>query len=310
MPRLTEKQRLWLGRAGYVGLCLWIAALTAGYAWLNRSPVLKKSIAREISNVVGIEPVDPFVGRDHLTLLILGCDSDLSRGGKRVLKKYARSDMMLVARIDFIQKQVTGISIPRDTLVAAGKYGAQKINAYHAYGGKELAQTAVETLLPAVKVDRVVVLDFDAFQDMVNVVGGVEVNVTKRMKWTDKAAKLYIDLKPGIQKLNGYDSMGFVRFRHTDSDLHRTDRQRQFLMAFKSAVFANPLRLPEVVNKATAVLNGSLTDDEIVALAAFAKSVGNDRIKMGVLPTVEVEGYNLQVDQAKLEATLREYLFI
>ncbi len=307
MSRLNPKQIQILKRFGYAAVCCWVLLIGVSFFWLKQSPVLTKAVTRQVEQAVGIEPADPFEGKDHLTILVLGCDSDLSRGGKKVLKKYARSDMMLVARLDFRSKQITGISIPRDTLVAAGTYGDQKINAYHAYGGKDLAKLAVQTLLPGITIDRVIVLDFEAFQDMVNTVGGVEVNVTKRMKWTDKAAKLYIDLKPGKQKLDGYNAMGFVRFRHTDSDLYRTDRQRQFLLAFKQAVFANPLKLPEVVNKATAVLNGAMTDDELVALADFARQVGNDRIKMGVLPTMAADGYNLRVDQTKLAETLLEY---
>lgn len=275
--------------------------------WAKRSPLLTHAIIGELEKKVGIKQVDPFEDKDHLTFLLLGCDSDLSRGGKKVLKKYARSDMMLVARLDFAQKRITALSIPRDTLVAAGKYGEQKINAYHAFGGKDLAREAVEKLLPGVEIDRVVVLDFDAFQDMVNTAGGVELVIAKKMKWTDKAAKLYINLKPGKQKLNGYDAMCFVRFRHSDSDFARTDRQREFLMAFKSAVFANPLRLPDVANKGEAVLGGALNRDEILSLARFSQAVGNDHIKMGILPTIEAENFNLRVDSTKLQGTLQEF---
>jgi LCP family protein required for cell wall assembly len=213
----------------------------------------------------------------------------------------------MVARLDFSQNRISGLSIPRDTLVAAGKYGEQKINAYHQFGGKDLAKEAVENLLPGVKVDRVVILDFEAFQDVVNTVGGVEIFVPKRMKWTDKAAKLYIDLKPGKQLLDGYNAMCFVRYRHGDSDFLRTDRQRDFLMAFKAAVFSDPLHLPEVANKGAAVLNNSLSISEIISLGKFTQKIGNDNIKMGLLPTVEAEGYNLRVDQSKLDATLQEF---
>lgn len=308
MPNVRHTR--WIRLSSFVGLALLcIGALVSGtlMGWAKRSPLMTRALLQGAAETVGIKAADPFEGKDHLTLLVLGCDSDLSRGGKKVLKKYARSDMMMVAKLDFVKNRITGLSIPRDTLSRAGKYGEQKINAFHQFGGKELAQEAVQNLLPGVHIDRVVILDFEAFQDMVNTVGGVEVFVAKRMKWTDKAAKLYIDLQPGKQKLDGYDAMCFVRYRHGDSDFMRTDRQRDFLMAFKAAVVADPLHLPEVANKGAAVLNNSLSNDEILTLGKFAQKVGNDNIKMGLLPTVEVEGYNLRVDQSKLEATLQEF---
>lgn len=307
MPTLHPKWIRLLSLVGFFAVCT--SALVAGtlLGWVKRSPLMTQALLNEAANTIGIKRTDPFDGKDHLTLLVLGCDADLSRGGKKVLKKYARSDMMMVARLDFAKRRITGLSIPRDTLIAAGKYGEQKINAFHQFGGKELAQEAVENLLPGVAVDRVVILDFEAFQEMVDTVGGVSIFVPKRMKWTDKAAKLYIDLKPGKQVLDGYNAMCFVRYRHGDSDFLRTDRQRDFLMAFKSAVFADPLRLPDVANKGAAVLNNSLSNDEILSLGKFAQDVGNDNIKMGLLPTVEAEGYNLRVDQSKLDATLQEY---
>lgn len=307
---MSHRRPTWIKLAQMIGLALvCVAALVGGAVagWMHRSPLVSAAVVSEVESKLGIERADPFAGKDHLTLLVLGCDSDLSPGGRKVLKKYARSDMMMVARIDFASKRITGLSIPRDTLVAAGKYGEQKINAYHAFGGPDLARSAVETLLPGVSIDRAIVLDFDAFQEMVDKVGGVDVFVEKRMKWTDKAAKLYIDLKPGRQKLNGYNAMCFVRFRHSDSDFKRTDRQRDFLMAFRAAVLANPLKLPEVANTGAKVLGDSLTNDEILSLAKFAQSVGSDNIKMGLLPTIESEGYNLKVDSSKLEATLNEY---
>ncbi len=293
--------------AGYGSLCVAMLGFGIAAGWMKRSPIVQQAFNRKLERAVGVTPVNPFEGSDHLTILLLGCDSDLSRGGKKVLRKYARSDMMMVARIDFGQKLITGVSIPRDTLASAPGYREQKINAFHAFGGKDLAQKAVENLLPGVKIDRVVVLDFDGFKSMVDTVGGVDMFVQKKMKWTDKAGGLYIDLKPGRQKLNGYNAMCFVRYRHGDSDFNRTDRQREFLMAFKQAVMANPLHLPEVANKASDMLLGSLSTVEILSLAEFAQKIGNDNIKMGLLPTLDAGNYNLKVDAKQLEPTLRQY---
>lgn len=302
--RLLTMKKTWKW-VGLLSLGLFSLVLVAAWLWVRQSPVLATAVGRKVEEVVGIAPVDPFAGKPALTVLILGCDADYSRGGKRVLRKYARSDMMLVARFDFAAQRVAGLSIPRDTLVAVNGYPEQKINAYHSLGGPDLAKQAVENLL-GLRIDRVIVLDFDAFQRMVDAVGGVEIDVKKRMKWVDRAAKLTIDLKPGKQVLGGYDAMGFVRFRHTDSDLHRTERQRQFLMAFRAAVQKKPFQLPNVINQAAAVVNGAFSPVELVALAEFAQKLGDGQIQMSVVPTFEVQGYNLRVDSKKLTETLTD----
>lgn len=310
MSEPSRPKRAWIAWTLYGVACLIALALGSGLGWLSRSPILAEAVGNSMKSAVGIKPADPFENLDHLTLLVLGCDADYSRGGKKILRKYARSDMMMVVRLDLKSKQVTGVSIPRDTLAKVDGYSEQKINAFHSIGGSELAQAAVESLLPGVDIDRVVILDFENFQEMVDIAGGVELDVKKRMKWTDKAAKLKIDLKPGLQKLNGYDAMGFVRFRHTDSDMHRMDRQRQFMIAFKQAVFANPLQIPDIANKAVDVLNGSLNNEEILALAKFSKDLPDDSIRMGTLPTLDAGSYNLRVDSSKLTETLQEFNLI
>lgn len=307
MSDSQHPRRAWLAWSLYALACVVALALGTAGGWLSRSPILAEAVSNTVKDAVGIERENPFETTSHLTLLVLGCDADYTRGGKRIVRKYARSDMMMVVRLDLVTKQVSGISIPRDTLATAGGRGEQKINAFHSFGGAELAQEAVENLLPGVRIDRVIVLDFDAFQEMVDIAGGVEIDVQKRMRWTDKAAKLKIDLKPGLQNLNGYDAMGFVRYRHTDSDMHRMERQRQFMLAFKKAVFANPLRIPEIANKAVEVLNGSLNNEEILSLAEFSKELPDDSIRIGTLPTVDAGSYNLRVDSTKLQETLEEF---
>lgn len=310
MSEPSPSRRRWLGYVAYGIACLAALLIGAGAGWLTRSPLLAEAVGNQVKDVVGIEREKPFEGASTLTLLVLGCDADYTRGGKKIVRKHARSDMMMVVRLDLASSKVTGLSIPRDTLVAAGGRGEQKINAYHSWGGPELAQTAVETLLTGVTVDRVVVLDFDAFQEMVDIAGGVELEVAKRMRWTDKAAKLKIDLKPGLQTLNGYDAMGFVRYRHTDSDMHRMERQRQFMLAFKKSVLSNPMRLPDIANKGVEVLNGSLSNGEILALAEFARKLSDEQVKIGTLPTVDAGSYNLRADSAKLTETLEEFELI
>jgi LCP family protein required for cell wall assembly len=304
MPSRRQTTPTWkkiLGALFYTVFCAFVLLLGAGAQWVGRSPTLVSVLTGELLNR---DPQDVFLS-DSTTLLVLGCDEDRSYGGKTITRKNARSDMMLVARLDFKNRRVGGLSIPRDLEWELPGYRPQKINAYHSIGGKELAKLAVESVV-GFPIDHVVVLDYGAFQEMVDIVGGVDVFVPKNMKWTDKAGDLYINLKAGRQKLDGYNAMCFVRFRHTDSDFKRMERQREFMLALKESVLKRPTALPEVVNKASDVLGNALDDDEMAAVARFLRGVPNESIKMGTLPVLEGRGYNLVLDHSKLQDALVE----
>lgn len=319
MARREKERPLWKRIAGVVvyGLfCLVFLAGGATAAWIKTSPLLWSMVVAPL----GIAPPKPeeVFKRDTITLLVLGCDEDRVYGRSKPIREKARSDMMLVAKVDFKRKRITGVSIPRDTLVSAGGYREQKINAYHAIGmqnndpeqAKMLAKTAAETLL-GVAIDKVVVVDYTALQEMVNLVGGVDIFVDKKMEYHDKAGKLHIDLEPGRHRLNGYEAMGFVRFRHDrGSDFKRQERQKQFLLAFRSSLMNNIGMLPQVINKAVEAMSGGLKEEEVNALAMFAQKIGGDNIQLGQIPVVDAPNYNLRVDYAQLPQVLAQYHLI
>ncbi|HZH99415.1 MAG TPA: hypothetical protein VEX38_10630, partial [Fimbriimonadaceae bacterium] len=104
--------------------------------------------------------------------------------------------------------------------------------------------------------------------------------------------------------------MGFVRFRHSDNDLMRVERQRDFMMALKEAVMSNPLRLPEIANQAVAVLGGAVSTQELVSLANFAQKVGSDNIKMSTIPVVDAPNrIDLLVDERRMPEVLKQFHF-
>ena len=217
--------------------------------------------------------------------------------------------MMLVARLDFKANRISGVTIPRDLLVQLPGYRSQKINAYHSIGGADLAKRAAEYVV-GIPIDRVVTIDYEALKDMVDLIGGVEVFVEKKMKWTDKAGGLFIDLKPGRQTLDGYNAMCYVRFRHSDSDFARSERQKNFLMAFKASALGSPMMMNRVAGKAVQLLGGGLSPSEVAALAMFSQKVSADNIKFGAIPVLPASHYNLEIDRGQLRETLRQYHLI
>jgi anionic cell wall polymer biosynthesis LytR-Cps2A-Psr (LCP) family protein len=115
-------------------------------------------------------------------------------------------------------------------------------------------------------------------------------------------------LDPGKHRLDGYEAMGFVRYRKdVESDFGRQTRQKEFLASFKQAVWRDPFRLPEVAEIGRNVLNGAMTNDEIASLAFFARSLGPTGIELGMIPVRPGRGSNLRVDSRKLPAVLAAY---
>jgi len=309
--RRNVKKPFWKRALGFT-LYLVVLVLALGIGsmagWVGTSQV---GVAMMQQIIRPQDPKDVFKDpygqpKDNLTILVLGCDEDLSRGGKKVLKSNARSDMMLVAKLDFKNKTIGGVSIPRDTLCRVPGYRQQRINAYHSIGGNDLAKKAVEELI-GVEVDRVVQINYDAFQDMVNMLGGVDIYVPRNMKYTDRAGGLFINLKKGRQQLDGYNAMCFVRYRHGDSDFKRQERQKDFLLAFKDTLVRHWTMLPKVADKSVELSGNEFSANELVTLAKFAKSIDAENIRMGMVPVIEASNYDLEVDKTKLDETLREF---
>jgi len=320
---MRKRKPIW----GNILWVLWIALFLFGgtvAGWLGRSKVMVDSIQG-----LTADPKETF-RRDAVNLLLLGCDEDLAPGGQQVLKSAGRADMIMLARLDFKNQTITGISVPRDTRVRLKGGPDHKVNAYHNLARREKAnefqQKAVE-VLTGVKVDRTIQIDYTAFQELIDSVGGVEVMIKHRMDYVDKAGGLFVDFRPGKKLLDGYDAMCYVRYRKTtpkstlypkggegdpkaEGDFVRTERQRQLLLAFQGAVLKHITALPEIVEKGVAVLGGALTTKEIASLATFQKKVGQKNVKMLRMPTKPGRGTFEEIDRPAATKMFKQYGFI
>lgn len=121
------------------------------------------------------------------------------------------------------------LSIPRDNKVeVAGRKHKTKINHAHKYGGIELAVSTVKNT--PYSIHHYIRVNCDALIKTVDDMGGGEINVLQNMDYDDTAANLHIHFKPGIQTLNGQQSMEFMRFRYgyANKDLGRIEAQQYF----------------------------------------------------------------------------------
>jgi len=177
-----------------------------------------------------LDKVDP---GSPQTILVLGADKRYGEGKGAA----ARSDTIIVVRLDPDKKSTAILSIPRDLRVEIPGYGMDKINAAYAEGGPRLTVRTVKLLL-GLPISHVVNVNFNGFQRAVNRLGCVYVDIDRRYfnARGGPGGFATIDLKPGYQKLCGSDSLDFVRFRHTDDDFVRAARQQEFLRQAKDQI--------------------------------------------------------------------------
>lgn len=165
--------------------------------------------------------------------------------------KYGRSDVIIVATVNPKTKKISMVSIPRDARVYIPDIGYNdKINHSYANGGINYTINTVENLLD-IPIDYYVSTDFQGFEDIVDTVGGIEVDVpftfsaqlTGSLKW-----KKYTE---GPMFLNGNEALAYVRMRKSDpqGDVGRNDRQKVVIQ--------------EIINKGTSLSNITKIDDMI-----------------------------------------------
>ncbi len=225
---------------------------------------------------------EPFAGVDEVRILVVGSDTRPHDVG--------RADSILIAFIRPRLKKVALISIPRDLRVPIPGHGVDKINHSYAYGGIELTRQTVEQLL-GLEIPYYVHLTLDTFVKAIDMLGGVWIEVPdvegkgRGMNYDDNWGNLHIHLKPGWRKLDGYQAMGFVRYRK-DSDIERTRRQQQLARA----LIAQKLKaknLPALLRTAAFILkqlDTNLTWRDAVDLIRIGRQLSSSDVLSVTLP--------------------------
>jgi polyisoprenyl-teichoic acid--peptidoglycan teichoic acid transferase len=167
------------------------------------------------------------------TILMIGSDE---RFGDRKLGLKARSDTMILARINPQTNGIAVMSIPRDLYVKIPGHGMDKINASYEDGGARLTVKTIRAFFQSATgkpfpINNLLVVSFETFRRAVDYIGGVYVDVDRRYFNDNSQADKYatINIQPGYQKLYGHDALDYVRYRHTDNDLVRAARQQDFI---------------------------------------------------------------------------------
>ena len=169
------------------------------------------------------------------------------------------TDTIIYVKYNVETGKIGMMSIPRDTSIVSNPTlsSVYKINYMYQSKGIMSLVNQVENMLD-INIDYYLVFDASMLKEMIDAIGGVEVDVPIRMKYDDGSQDLHIDLQPGKQVLNGKQAEGFVRFRHNNDmtvgypmgDVQRTEVQQDFIKSFISQVLSakNISKIPDLIN--------------------------------------------------------------
>ena len=197
-----------------------------------------------------------------------------------------RSDTLFVVMLDKSKKNAALLSVPRDTRVKIKGHGWDKINAAFAYGGQKLTRETVQDFL-GIKINNYVLVDFQGFKGLVDAVGGVDINVEKRMYYYDPYDGFEIDLRPGMQHMDGKTAMQYVRYRDEEGDIGRIRRQQKFLMALYKHIASKNIiaKIPGISKQIMSMVKTDLSLKEMVELGNVMRDmVEKDGLKMSMVP--------------------------
>ena len=275
IPRPGLWKRLLLGAV----LCIFAAAAATAVAAFHEvdKVVDALELGRELKLGEDLAETDP--GKPQ-TIMILGSDRRPRNNVEGAAG--ARSDSIMLVRLDADKEATAILSLPRDLRVEIPGYGTQKINAAYEEGGPRLTLETVKSVT-GLRVNHVVNVHFAGFWRAVNAIGCVYIDVDRRY-FNDSAEYAYIDVQPGYQRLCGRKALQYVRFRHEDTDIVRAARQQDFLRQVKQQIVFTDLiskrdRLFKIFGRNTSTDSALRSRSEVLRLTKLALGTADQPIR-------------------------------
>jgi LCP family protein required for cell wall assembly len=219
--------------------------------------------------------------KGSFNFLILGLDS---------VEHISRADTIIIGHIDK-KGHVHLLSIPRDTRINyLGDF--KKINTVFSRGYVKSGIKLYRRLKQVIKgnfnidVTRYIILDYNTFAKIIDMIGGVDIYVSKDMYYLDKNGKLLIDIKKNVNHLDGKSALEFVRYRSDGrGDIGRIERQKDFINSLLSKASLNDfINNSKVVSLILANLKSNFTFKEVYFLKKLIGTIDMNKMKMRTLP--------------------------
>lgn len=304
---IPKKRRKWPFVVLAVVLVLLLAAggvAFAGVVYMNSlNDKLQNNIDDELKATLSSEAVQP---GDPFYCLIMGTDSSEERRESGAYGDTFRSDSMILARIDPQQKTVALVSIERDTYVNIEGYGPNKLNASAAFGGAPLVVNTVSTFA-GVPISHYASIDFDGFKDVVDALGGIEVDVP--MEIDDADAGGHVDA--GLQTLNGEQALILCRARnayeeagYSGGDFYRAANQRMVIGAIaKKLMESDPATMATSIATLCDYVTTDMSVADIVSVANSIRGIDTENnIWSAMNPTISAYENGMYIEYSDNEA--------
>ncbi len=297
-PKRKRKGRwVWISLVSLLGLLI---LAFGGFCYYTRTNpeqaarIIKTFIVAKLEKSQIIKPIPPFKGMRQFNILLLGVDVAFGNEAD------VRTDTIKLISVDLDKPRIAMLSIPRDTYIPIPGHGKQRINAAYQFGGKDewsrinMAKQTVGNLLQdltgkPIPIQYAIRVQTGGFVEMIDQLGGVEIDVEKKMDYDDPSQNLHVHLLPGKQVLNGYNAMCYVRFRHDAmGDYTRMTRQDQFIRALIAKI-QDPTQKDKLPRMIGPIMNNMVTDIElsdVLKLKDTIGALGMQNITSQQLPTV------------------------
>lgn len=240
----------------------------------------------------------------QINILFMGIDA-------RKMETNSRSDTMILASIDSKANKIAMVWIPRDTRVEVKRNHYDKINSVNYLQGPEAACKVVGDLLD-IRVDHYVVTNFAGFAKIVDILDGVTLDVETDMSHKDPDPQLRINISQGVQKLNGQDALGYVRYRGgPTADIGRTGRQQKFIKALAAEMLQGKtiLKLPELLPELVKNIHTNIPVTDMMTMAKLARDFDSLEIYTQTLPGYWDAGASYWQADPKIAAGIIDNLF-
>lgn len=203
-----------------------------------------------------------------------GVTNILLIGTDRVEDGLQRSDTMMLVSLDNKTKKVKLTSFLRDLYVEIPTVGKTKLNASFSNGGAALTMQTIENNF-RIDIDKFVTIDVDSFAEIIDKMGGIEVNVSKA-EAKEMNRVMDAQMTAGRNHMRGTLALYYARIRRIDSDFGRTSRQRQVISCMIDKLKTkNPIELSSLLHDYMGYVTTNLTDGEMLSLAANAVNIMN-----------------------------------
>lgn len=285
------------------------------------------SIHADDQPIISSNAFQPWAGQERVNVLLLGIDQRCDESGP------TRTDSMMVVTIDPVGKSAAALSLPRDLWVEVPGFGVDRINSAHYTGelneypggGPALAVETVAATL-GVPIDYYVTVNFDAFVEVVDLIGGITITVPETiddLKYPDRCYgydPFYIEA--GTYQMDGQTALKYARTRATfGGDVDRAGRQQQVVLAVRDKVLSLNM-VPQLLGQSLELwqtfqnnVQTNFTPDQVIQLALLVQEIPRESIQTAVIDYNYVfsettpDGYQVLVPNRDRIRQLRDQLF-